>query len=270
MAEATNFAVPEWIPYGLSSRVCLCRHDSVRIDMNRFRNQLDLYEKDQRRAADMSCKKWMSWRDWSLLQTKRKRQPKEQLPAAEQATSGGISNESSGVTAETGEIVQGFAPLEQPPVTKPTKRRRTTKLSDQQRKREFWVEVMQPLSAERKGSVSQFRKRSKPIDGSNKEVWHLAKPVLRKMLKVQSKVLCIVPVAKAELDDEDEECFRGTITEISQDHVRVHFDGLQRKEDIWIPMSSAKLFIDGGRWTEEEEMPVLHFWQEEDSKKRCL
>ena len=36
IAEATNFGVPEWIPFGKQAKVCLCRPDSVRIDMEQF------------------------------------------------------------------------------------------------------------------------------------------------------------------------------------------------------------------------------------------
>lgn len=242
--------------------------------MKRFHNQLDLYERDRRRAAEMGCKNFMTWREWSIQQSKRKRQRPKEQPSPEPASANDIVPETSAgrpESAESGDNREDEIPPPPPP-SKPAKRRRpSSKLSEQQKKREFWVEVMQPISSERTGSISQFRKRSKPADGSG-EVWHLAKPVLRRLLKMQTRVLCIVPVLKAGNDDdsEDEECFRGIITETSQDHVRVHFDGLQKKEDVWIPMTSTKLFIDGGQWTDDHEIPVLHFWQEEDSRKKCL
>ena len=45
-AESTNFAVPEWIPFGNTANICMCHPHSVRIDMQRFKTLLDLYEND--------------------------------------------------------------------------------------------------------------------------------------------------------------------------------------------------------------------------------
>ena len=76
---------------------------------------------------------------------------------------------------------------------------------------------------------------------------------------------------EAEQAEEVEECFAGTIAEISEGHVRIHFDGLPKSEDVWMLGDSPKLFLDGGRWEEEREakgIPPLHYWQEMDSKKR--
>lgn len=45
-AESTNFALERWIEYGKHSIQCACRHDMVKIDMNRFvfKYQPDLYD----------------------------------------------------------------------------------------------------------------------------------------------------------------------------------------------------------------------------------
>uniref|UniRef100_A0AAV1TJC6 [Histone H3]-trimethyl-L-lysine(9) demethylase n=1 Tax=Peronospora matthiolae TaxID=2874970 RepID=A0AAV1TJC6_9STRA len=40
IAEAVNFAMLHWIPYGLKAKVCKCLPDSVRIDMDSFLTQL--------------------------------------------------------------------------------------------------------------------------------------------------------------------------------------------------------------------------------------
>jgi hypothetical protein len=95
--------------------------------------------------------------------------------------------------------------------------------------------------------------------------------------------LCILPAildddsgTKDSLDDdcgdEDEECFAGFITEVRDDHVRVRFDGMGKKEDTWMAIDSPKLFLDGGRWEEDviEELPALHYWNVEDSKRKCV
>jgi hypothetical protein len=69
----------------------------------------------------------------------------------------------------------------------------------------------------------------------------------------------------------DEQCFAGRVIEISDNHVRVHFDGLAKTDDVWVSIQNPKLFIDGGRWTEDTAagIPALHYWQEMDSKRRC-
>lgn len=46
IAESTNFASLRWIDYGKTASLCLCKPDSVRIDMERFvrKYQRDQYE----------------------------------------------------------------------------------------------------------------------------------------------------------------------------------------------------------------------------------
>jgi JmjC domain, hydroxylase len=250
MAEATNFGVPEWLPFGRRAKVCLCRPDSVRIDMNRLTVLLQRCQKDQKRNRRLT------WKEW------RKRQErKEGLP----------SRDSIEETADEIIEVISYTP-------KKRKLKKKDQLSEQQRKNEFWIEVMQP---------SEFKKSGKKHGAkrAKESPWHLAKPISRKRLEVQMRVLCLVPAATKTLlpvprdyDDssdeekdveEDEQCFACTIVEMSQGHVLVHFDGLPKTEDIWMPESSPKLFLDGGRWQEEHEeegMPPLHYWKEMDSK----
>ena len=48
---------------------------------------------------------------------------------------------------------------------------------------------------------------------------------------------------------------------------------MSKKDDAWMPVDSPKLFLDGGRWGDEdiaEELPAKHYWVEEDSKRRCV
>lgn len=86
-------------------------------------------------------------------------------------------------------------------------------------------------------------------------------------------------------EEEDEQCFAGQVVEISDDHVLIHMDGLPRSEDFWMPIDSQKLFLDGGRWKDDNMvevekgtknsgstpngLPKLHYWQEIDSKELC-
>jgi jumonji domain-containing protein 2 len=48
-AESTNFAVPEWVPFGKHAKICMCHPHSVRIDMSRFESLLNLYEDAMRK-----------------------------------------------------------------------------------------------------------------------------------------------------------------------------------------------------------------------------
>ena len=71
-------------------------------------------------------------------------------------------------------------------------------------------------------------------------------------------------------NDDHEECFAGTVVEVSEGYVRIHFDGFPKSEDIWMLDDSPKMFLDGGRWEETSANmpPQHHYWQEMDSKKR--
>lgn len=259
VAEATNFAVPEWIPYGRQAKVCLCRPDSVRIDINRFERLLLQYEKEVLQT------KRMMWADW-VARSKKKRLQDE------------IAN------ASYGSSHYKVAKLETTTVAKRTK--------------DFWVEVMHPTTrSSSSSSVKKQYKKSKKnkIDSkkfqSQEEVWHLAKPVGRKILHPGTKVLCIIPAvvtndgakskqqSKAdhngdqEKDEEDDEqCFAGSIVEVHDGHARIRLNGLGKKEDVWLEASSSKLFLDGGRWEDDSDfkMPAKHYWRVEDSRDRCI
>ena len=239
IAEATNFAVPEWVPYGKRASVCLCRPDSVRIDMNQFERLLLQYEKQVKQS------KRLTWKDWAVRLAK-KRAAQEDSPQRK--------------TGRKGEQEE----------------------SSNSKRADFWVEVMQPLTGKKTKKSSKKNNARKRGRKQDQEVWHLAKPGSRKSLRPSVRVLCIVgtvvdgnPSVDGDSDSEDEkdeQCFSGTVTEVRDDHVRIRFDGLGKKDDTWMSVDSPKLFLDGGRWGEtiaEEELPPLHYWREEDSKRRC-
>jgi hypothetical protein len=142
--------------------------------------------------------------------------------------------------------------------------------------------------------------------------WYLAKPVGRKRLEVQSKVLCLVPAPSStnvaikektlSSDDDGDEttifdldanveeyCFTGTVIAIADGHGLIHFDGQSKADDVWMTLSSPKLFLNGGTWNEHNmeasngtvtnvdvkqelnqgkssnTLPILHYWKEMDS-----
>lgn len=203
VAEATNFGVPEWIPFGERANVCLCRPDSVRIDMRQFIRLLKRYEADQkgrRRGARLTWKQW--------------REKEEEKKKKEMGIS---SSEEDSDSAEDSEDER-------------ENRAKRTKLSGQQRRKEFWVEVMKPLTTTAPKSAKKDTKKGKGRKGHTKvreepEIWHLAQPVRRKDLVPDTRVLVILParrnyqdVAISEVEDdgidsdeEDEQCFAGYI-----------------------------------------------------------
>ena len=238
VAEATNFAVPEWVAYGKLAKVCLCRPDSVRIDMHRFERLMYQYEKQRRNES-----RRLSWKDWAQKQASKKHQT---IPPKSKAT-------------ECDEI----------------QRKETVK-------KDFWVEVVQPFMTKSRTNKSKSKKRQV----KQAEIWHLAKPVSRKSLRPGARVLCLVATIAdtvEEIDEEDEsekgeevedeQCFTGVVIELSDDHVRVHLNGLAKKDDVWLSVHSPKLFLDGGCWDECEaatNLPPKHYWKVEDSKRRCI
>jgi JmjC domain, hydroxylase len=261
IAEATNFGIPEWLPFGRRAKICLCRPDSVRIDMNRLAGLLQRYQKDVKRNRRLT------WKDW------RKRQERKE----------GVTNVGPMIQETEDEIIE-IVPYS------PKKRARSSKkdrLSEQQMKNEYWIEVMRPSELTKAAAA-------KKKGGSKREEnpWHLAKPIGRKRLEVNAKVLCLVPAPLTDVppmplstdttgndDDvssdeeivpeENEYCLAGTVAQIADGHVLVHFNGMNKSENKWVPLTSPKLFLDGGRWQEEHEaegMPALHYWKEMDSK----
>mmetsp|Transcript_9002 Transcript_9002/g.26756 ORF Transcript_9002/g.26756 Transcript_9002/m.26756 type:complete len:616 (-) Transcript_9002:1306-3153(-) len=249
VAEATNFATPEWIPYGRTAKVCNCRPDSVRMDVNKFENLLLRYEREVLQT------KRVSWKDW-VTRVKKKRLEEE------------ISNASYGSDPKKAKKTHG----------------ETKKAGKNLKFKDFWVEVMQPTVA--KSTKKSKSKRSRKQGGTeDMEIWHLAKPVSRKSLQPSDRVLCIIPaivdrndgrdrssIESDESEEEGEECFAGYVFERLNDDIRIRLDGMGTKEDIWMSINSPKLFMDGGKWKEDNDfkMPAKHYWKEEDFSQKCM
>ena len=248
VAEATNFATPEWIPYGRTARVCNCRPDSVRMDVNKFESLLLRYEREVLQT------KRVSWKDW-VHKVKKKRAQED------------ISNASYG--SDPKQQKKNSNNNEIP--------KKNSKLKD------FWIEVMQSSLRRKSKKNSKSKKSRKSFALEVTEVWHLAKPIGRKVLRTSDRVLCIIPaiVDKCggkessrsidESEEESEECFAGYVVERLNDDVRIRLDGMGKKDDIWMSLNSPKLFLDGGRWEEKNDfkMPAKHYWKEEDFSQKC-
>lgn len=268
VAEATNFGVPEWLPFGQKASVCLCRPHAVRINVPRLAELLKLYEHDQKRLRRGNRSSWSQWSE-----KRRKQQEEEETERKKRER----QKRKSAVVASA----------------IPAKSQAKIKKSEQQRRNEFWVEVVRPTTGEgakAKGKNLKSKKKSSTsktaVTGTATEIWHLAKPIRRKQgVTVDDRVLCMLPgttsVKNVETDNddddeeeeeppEDEQCFAGVVTEIDDNYVRIHLNGLPRSEDVWMDVNSPKLFMDGGQWNESEQsIPELHYWQEMDSKQRC-
>ena len=235
VAEATNFAVPEWIPFGRSARVCLCRPDSVQIQMDPLEGLLEQYDKETNGGETMSYRAW------------RKRQ-KDRAAAAAGGGGGApaTSQQPAAIITSADTIPPSSSSSEALVVASPKKKKRKKRprkdlLSEQERKQEFWVELT-----------------------GQRNVWRLARPVKTiSSLTVDTRVLCFLALTKTE-----DTCFAGSIVQRDGGHVRVHLDGLRRSKDLWMEVSSPQLFLDGGLWEDEEYcMPELHYWKESDSKR---
>ena len=248
IAEATNFGVLEWLPFGRRAKICLCRPDSVRIDMNRLIHLLQRYQ------VDLKRNKRLTWKEW------RKRYERKL----------GIITESKSEIIETeDEVIEIISYA-------PKKRQRKTKvdtaLSEQERKNEFWIEVTLPSQLRKTNSST--KKGLKHSKNAHVKPWYLAKPIGRKRLEVNMKILCLVPatpttnssiqdiVSSSDVEDEgtfpddnhvEELCFTGTIIRIEDRHALLHFDGQSKTSDIWMPLSSSKIFLNGGIWNEEKD-----------------
>jgi hypothetical protein len=323
----------------------MCKPDSVRIDIPKITALLRLYREETKLEFNL-----LSWREWGDKRKREKeyrndtkgrldRQAAAESKASRRArgTPGRIIGRMSGANAVF--VSDPIAPVHG------NLKRATAPLSEQQKKQEFWVEVMQPLArpatetstsktskTKRKSTTQAVSLPSPSQDDVNadsgcrrskrktqskrnwaefaagisaestsdedvpgrmmqkgSDIWHLARPIQRlNKLDVNTSVLCIVPAmalgptskstGSQEDDDyqdevDNEECFAGYVVEKDDDHVRIRLYGLPKSEDLWMHWKSPKLFLDGGRWTENHEskgVPARHYWQVTDSKRLCL
>jgi hypothetical protein len=283
IAEATNFAVPEWVAYGKLANVCLCRPDSVRIDLHKFERLLQKYELQQRNSP---CKR-LSWKCWASRQNSKHNERQRQQQLKKEGGSPNHKNQKSTSPSKSSDHERD--------------EETATESSKNAPRKPFWVEVMQPFSGRKtsnnkngktgKATSTKSRKRPSKDAIEKEEVWHLAKPLSRKIIKPLTNVLCIIPASTGGADNsrlerkrkngedyeddegDDEECFAGVIIELTDDHVRVRLHGLTKKDDVWMSIYSPKILLDGGQWGEtdtEDVLPKKHYWVEEDSKRRCV
>jgi jumonji domain-containing protein 2 len=223
VAEATNFACPEWMEFGTRARICMCRPDSVRIDMERFQELLQHYAEDARKRGSRA----LSYRQWAMKEAHRQEQ--EERAAKEELKLKKKGNKGMYLSSE--EVVEDQIQV------------------GANKRRQFVIEVTKPVSSV-KGSASGKvpNKRRKKCTGNEqpKEEWRIAKPGSARSLTVERKVLVLLPGKEVGVDEDEEQCFVGEIVEVADGCCRVHFAGLTREEDVWIQQDSPKIFLDGG------------------------
>ena len=216
VAESTNFAVPEWLPYGKSADVCLCHPHSVRIDMDRFQELLGQYETKNVRLRQLQRKR-LTYSEFARAEAARRRKEEARY----------VSEEDDEAEEEEPIRYGSIRP----------------------------VEVVQMKTSSNTPAAIARRNKSKKSAASKKkaaqprETWRRAKQAWPSSFREGAQILCYVPAAAENYDEEgqpSEKCFSGTVIDACEGHVRVRFDGTQRKDDLWVKLDGRKVFLDDG------------------------
>merc|ERR1712232_1243347 len=77
--------------------------------------------------------------------------------------------------------------------------------------------------------------------GIDKVDWRFAVKAKKSAFTARAKVLCNV-----KSNDLVSVYFSGVISDVVEDHARVHFAGSTKDDDIWIETNSTDLYLDGG------------------------
>lgn len=100
------------------------------------------------------------------------------------------------------------------------------------------VEVTREMSTNKKNKRKSYKKEEV-------NEWRLAKRARPGAFIPNTNVICLVECEEDESTD-DYEFFIGTIVKEVDGHVKVHFTGLGRKDDIWFEQDSENLLLDAG------------------------
>lgn len=239
VAESTNFAIPEWVPWGVRAKVCMCHPHSVRIDMTRFMALLTRYEEDMaaRRRRGDGVLTYSEWATKKLREQKKQEQQQVQNAKKNAKDDGKKAGESGSSWTE---------------------------------KRKMWVEVSRLLSSMDRtaaaGGKDATSSSSNNINSTEAPAG-TRKGKKRKRVKeeqleppnhggdfrwaLKPKKSALVPrksvLVRLKSPDTGEECFfSGVIVAVMEDHCKVHFAASSKSEDLWIPIISNRLFLDGG------------------------
>jgi jumonji domain-containing protein 2 len=221
VAESTNFAIPEWVPMGFRAKVCMCHPHSVRICMKRFMALLIQYEEDisllSSSSSSSGSSTTLTYSEWATLKLREQK--------AEE-------NKNSNETEED------------------------TKENWTERKRKMWVEVSR-LMADRNGGNGGdglTKNGTGTVSRKGKKRKRAKEPVIKGAdfrWALKPKKSALVPrksvLVRLKSPDTGEQCFfSGVIVAVMEDHCKVHFAASSKSEDLWIPIISNRLFLDGG------------------------
>jgi len=101
-------------------------------------------------------------------------------------------------------------------------------------------------------SLIATKNRRKSYKRKETEEWRLALRARPRVFVPNKEVICLVrcgdmlDARKMRAKDKEFEFFIGTVVKLVDDHVKVHFTGLNRKEDLWYTQDSPHLFLNGG------------------------
>lgn len=225
IAESTNFAVPEWIPLGEAANICMCHPHSVRIQMERVKSLLHCYDKDmyQREMKGMPKLTYSNWAKQEAKRLKKKQRDSNNIKHIHVVNDEG-GNRKGGINSQ---------------------KLASTKINNSSFAVEITNETFTTL-------LTKKSKKKRQLISTNE--WRLAKRVRPSLFVPSASVICMV-----ECQDQDEngisssqnfgndfEFFIGTIVKIVDGHVKVHFSGLTKKDDLWFERNSDCLFLDGG------------------------
>mmetsp|Transcript_37251 Transcript_37251/g.86898 ORF Transcript_37251/g.86898 Transcript_37251/m.86898 type:complete len:349 (+) Transcript_37251:1566-2612(+) len=211
VAESTNFAVEEWMPLGNIAGVCQCHPHSVRIDMDRFKVLLARYYKDVFEQG-----RRLSYAQWATDLVKKRRS--EALRS--------IRNESD-IYGPTGEGDQ----------------------TDD--KKSFHLRVIEnclKVTKDRK----RPHKRSSPVKPLPMWKWAHGRKGKACEYVSSTRILCKLDCQGGQPGEEGifgsvhrpQAWFVGTVVEVKEDYCRVHFQGMQKKADIWVHSHSEGILLE--------------------------
>lgn len=222
-AESTNFAIPEWVPMGFRAKVCMCHPHSVRICMGRFMKLLTQYEEDMALCATGGRSSSLTYSEWATLKLREQKKAQE------------VEDQTK--TNEPEEAKENLT----------EKRKMLVEVSRLMKDRNGRVDTKDGLSygtgttGPRKGKK---RKRVKEPATKGADFRWALKP--KKSALVPRKSVLV----RLKSPDSGDECFfSGVIVSVMEGHCRVHFAASSKSEDLWVPIISNRIFLDGGSET---------------------
>lgn len=229
VAEATNFAVPEWTSLGFEAGICLCHPHSVRIDMERFLSLL--------RRCNIYRERYgyhLSYSDWAQMEAKRNleiervhNEKQTEKILSDASFENGKSSQANPVQlSETGTVVT----------------------------------IMTPSMLKKLRSNGSYNAGGVVETAANVQM-RIALRAKPSQFLAKCKVLCIYACRDESSETAHDrriikKLFEGEITEIVEGHAKIRFLGKGRKNDAWLPLDGSALFLDEGYYQPDVTTPL--------------